>query len=71
MQGRVPEDLAVVVDARGVITVWGYGAGRLLGYEAREVVGRAVIRLHAAALPRFHATSPTRCGTAARPSNCA
>ncbi|MFF7791569.1 SpoIIE family protein phosphatase [Streptomyces sp. NPDC007991] len=51
MQGRVPEDLAVVVDARGLITVWSDGARRLLGYEPEEVVGRAVTRLLAADLP--------------------
>ncbi|WP_086561095.1 SpoIIE family protein phosphatase [Streptomyces africanus] len=51
MQGRVPEDLAVVVDARGVITVWSDGARRLLGYEPEDVVGRAVTRLLAAGLP--------------------
>jgi PAS domain S-box-containing protein len=51
VQGGVPEDLAVVVDARGVITVWSDGARRLLGYEPDEIVGRAVDRLLAADLP--------------------
>ncbi|MFJ8468089.1 SpoIIE family protein phosphatase [Streptomyces swartbergensis] len=51
MLGRVPEDLAVVVDARGVITVWSDGARRLLGYEPDEIVGRGATRLLAADLP--------------------
>ncbi|GHD28932.1 hypothetical protein GCM10010313_70190 [Streptomyces violarus] len=51
MEGRVPEDLAVVVDARGAIMVWSDGARRLLGYEAAEIVGRAVTELLAADLP--------------------
>ncbi|MGW1024501.1 SpoIIE family protein phosphatase [Streptomyces sp. NPDC002577] len=48
---RVPRDLAVVIDARGVITAWSAGARRLLGYEADEVVGRAADTLLAAGLP--------------------
>ncbi|MEU0388633.1 SpoIIE family protein phosphatase [Streptomyces chartreusis] len=51
MQERVPEDLAVVVDARGVVTVWSEGARQLLGYEPGEIVGRTVTRLLAAGLP--------------------
>ncbi|OUD01266.1 hypothetical protein CA983_21095 [Streptomyces swartbergensis] len=51
MHGRVPEDLAVVVDARGLITVWSDGARRLLGYEPDEIVDRATTRLLAADLP--------------------
>ncbi|MFH9063221.1 SpoIIE family protein phosphatase [Streptomyces coeruleorubidus] len=51
MQGPVPEDLAVVVDARGLITVWSDGARRLLGYEPDEIVGRGAARLLAAGLP--------------------
>ncbi|GGV71401.1 SpoIIE family protein phosphatase [Streptomyces massasporeus] len=51
MQGRVPEDLAFVVDAGGVITVWSDGARRLLGYEPAELVGRPVDDLLAARLP--------------------
>ena len=51
MEGRVPEDLAVVVDARGAVMVWSDGARRLLGYEAAEIVGRAVAGLLAADLP--------------------
>ncbi|MFF9809326.1 SpoIIE family protein phosphatase [Streptomyces coeruleorubidus] len=51
MQGPVPEDLAVVVDARGVVTVWSDGARRLLGYEPAEIVGRGAARLLAADLP--------------------
>ncbi|EFL30413.1 magnesium or manganese-dependent protein phosphatase [Streptomyces viridochromogenes DSM 40736] len=51
MEGRVPEDLAVVVDAGGAITVWSDGARRLLGYEPAEIVGRSVTGLLAAALP--------------------
>ncbi|SMQ14653.1 PAS domain S-box-containing protein [Streptomyces sp. Ag82_O1-12] len=51
MQGRVPEDLAFVVDAGGAITVWSDGARRLLGYEPAELVGRPVDDLLAARLP--------------------
>ena len=51
MEGRVPEDLAVVVDAGGTITVWSAGARQLLGYEAEEVVGRPAAELLAADLP--------------------
>jgi PAS domain S-box-containing protein len=51
VEGRVPEDLAVVVDARGAIRVWSDGARRLLGYEAAEIVGGAVTGLLAADLP--------------------
>lgn len=51
MEGRVPEDLAVVVDAGGTVTVWSSGARRLLGYEAEEVVGRPAATLLAADLP--------------------
>ncbi|MGY5053792.1 SpoIIE family protein phosphatase [Streptomyces sp. 900105755] len=51
MQGRVPEDLAVVVDAGGAVLVWSAGARRLLGYEPAEVVGRPALTLLAADLP--------------------
>lgn len=51
MQGRVPEDLAVVVDTGGAILVWSAGARRLLGYEPAEVVGRPVRTLLATDLP--------------------
>ena len=51
MEGRVPEDLAVVVDAGGTVTVWSAGARQLLGYEAGEVVGRPAAGLLAADLP--------------------
>ncbi|MEU7721191.1 SpoIIE family protein phosphatase [Streptomyces tibetensis] len=51
MQGRVPEDLAVVVDAGGVIMVWSDGARRLLGHEPAELVGRPVIDLLITDLP--------------------
>ncbi|WP_234543914.1 SpoIIE family protein phosphatase [Streptomyces shenzhenensis] len=51
MTGRVPEDLAVVVDAGGAVLVWSAGARRLLGYEPAEVVGRSVQLLLAAELP--------------------
>ncbi|MFF7134468.1 MULTISPECIES: SpoIIE family protein phosphatase [unclassified Streptomyces] len=51
VEGRVPEDLAVVVDAGGTITVWSAGARQLLGYEAEEVVGRPAAELLAADLP--------------------
>jgi PAS domain S-box-containing protein len=49
--GRVPEDLAIVVDAGGTVTVWSAGARQLLGYEAAEVVGHPAARLLAAELP--------------------
>ncbi|MDQ0762434.1 SpoIIE family protein phosphatase [Streptomyces canus] len=48
---RVPEDLAVVVDAGGTVTVWSAGARQLLGYVAEEVVGRPAAGLLAADLP--------------------
>ncbi|MGI5424218.1 SpoIIE family protein phosphatase [Streptomyces sp. CA-179760] len=51
MEGRVPEDLAVVVDARGAIMAWSDGARRLLGYDAAEIVGRSVTELLTADLP--------------------
>ncbi|WP_020119340.1 SpoIIE family protein phosphatase [Streptomyces canus] len=51
VEGRVPEDLAVVVDATGTITVWSAGARQLLGYEAEEVVGHPAAGLLAAELP--------------------
>ncbi|MGW6541967.1 SpoIIE family protein phosphatase [Streptomyces massasporeus] len=52
MQGRVPEDVAFVVDAGGVITVWSDGARDLLGYEPAELVGRPLDDLLAARLPQ-------------------
>ncbi|WP_089100272.1 SpoIIE family protein phosphatase [Streptomyces hyaluromycini] len=51
MEGRVPEDLAVVVDADGAVLVWSAGARQLLGYEPAEVVGRSIRMLLAAELP--------------------
>ncbi|WP_406168746.1 SpoIIE family protein phosphatase [Streptomyces canus] len=51
VDGRVPEDLAAVVDAGGTVTVWSAGARQLLGYEAEEVVGRPAAGLLAADLP--------------------
>ncbi|MFF4030869.1 SpoIIE family protein phosphatase [Streptomyces sviceus] len=51
VEGRVPEDLAVVVDDAGTITVWSAGARQLLGYEAEEVVGHPAADLLAAELP--------------------
>ncbi|MEU9452658.1 SpoIIE family protein phosphatase [Streptomyces sp. NPDC048277] len=51
MQGRVPEDLAVVVDTAGAILVWSAGARQLLGYEPAEVVGRPARTLLATDLP--------------------
>ena len=63
MQGRVPEDLAFVVDAGGAIIVWSDGARRLLGYEPAELVGRPVDDLLAARLPestRRHAAEGRR-----------
>ncbi|AZQ39870.1 PAS domain S-box protein [Streptomyces cyaneochromogenes] len=46
-----PEDFAVVIDTRGAVMAWGAGAGRLLGYEADEVIGRPAAYLLAAKLP--------------------
>ncbi|MFJ6556660.1 SpoIIE family protein phosphatase [Streptomyces luteogriseus] len=63
MQGRVPEDLAFVVDARGAITVWSDGARRLLGHEPADLVGRPLDDLLAARLPestRRHAAEGRR-----------
>ncbi|WP_217206027.1 SpoIIE family protein phosphatase [Streptomyces sp. AC550_RSS872] len=45
------EDFAVVIDARGAVMAWSAGAGRLLGYEPEEVVGRPAAGLLAAKLP--------------------
>ncbi|MER5664869.1 SpoIIE family protein phosphatase [Streptomyces mirabilis] len=47
----VPEDTAVVVDARGSVMVWSAGATQLLGYEPQEIVGRHATDLLAADLP--------------------
>ncbi|QIY75235.1 SpoIIE family protein phosphatase [Streptomyces sp. RLB1-33] len=47
----VPEDSAVVVDARGSVMVWSAGATQLLGYEPEEIVGRRATDLLAADLP--------------------
>ncbi len=41
----------VALDARGVLTAWTAGAGRLLGYRPDEVVGRAAADLLAVDLP--------------------
>ncbi len=46
-----PEDFAVVVDARGAVMMCSAGAGRLLGYEREEVVGRQAVGLLAARVP--------------------
>ncbi|MFJ3442483.1 SpoIIE family protein phosphatase [Streptomyces sp. NPDC086081] len=51
MEGRVPEDLAVVVDADGAVLVWSDGARRLLGHTSAEIVDRPVADLLAADLP--------------------
>ena len=51
-RGSVPEDLAVVIDARGAIMVWSAGARQLLGYTPDEIVGRTAVDLLAADLPR-------------------
>ncbi|MFJ8488972.1 SpoIIE family protein phosphatase [Streptomyces sp. NPDC094038] len=66
MEGRAPEDLAVVVDADGAVLVWSTGARRLLGYEPAEVVGRSVQTLLATDLPvsaRRHLTEGRRWST--------
>ncbi|GAA4551631.1 SpoIIE family protein phosphatase [Streptomyces collinus] len=63
MEGRVPEDLVVVVDADGAITVWSDGARHLLGYEPAELLGKPVTDLLAARLPestRRHAADGRR-----------
>jgi PAS domain S-box-containing protein len=55
-----PDDFAVVIDARGTIMMWSAGAGRLLGYEREEVVGRQAVGLLATKLPvvvRRHLTA--------------
>ncbi|WP_367318483.1 SpoIIE family protein phosphatase [Streptomyces sp. HUAS ZL42] len=46
-----PEDFVVVIDARGAVMAWSAGAGRLLGYESEEVIGRPAAYLLAAKLP--------------------
>ncbi|MGW0838693.1 SpoIIE family protein phosphatase [Streptomyces sp. NPDC002787] len=46
-----PDDFAVVIDARGAVMVCSAGAGRLLGYEPGDVVGRPVSGLLASTLP--------------------
>jgi PAS domain S-box-containing protein len=51
LRQRVPEDLAVGIDAQGVITAWSAGAERLLGYPPHEVVGRPAADLLADELP--------------------
>ncbi|NUQ97935.1 MAG: SpoIIE family protein phosphatase [Streptomyces sp.] len=43
-----PEDSAAVIDARGAVMAWSAGAGRLLGYEPEDVVGRSACDLLAA-----------------------
>ncbi|MEV5437453.1 SpoIIE family protein phosphatase [Streptomyces sp. NPDC052682] len=48
---EAPEDFAVVIDAGGTVMAWSAGAGRLLGYESQEVVGRPAAGLLAARLP--------------------
>ncbi|MEG8274802.1 SpoIIE family protein phosphatase [Streptomyces sp. AHA2] len=52
MEGRVPEGLAVVVDAGGAVMVWSDGARLLLGFDSADVVGRPVTDLLAAGLPK-------------------
>ncbi|MER6125801.1 SpoIIE family protein phosphatase [Streptomyces sp. NPDC001795] len=42
---------AAIIDARGTVTGWSEGARRLTGYEAEEVVGRAVQQLLAEDVP--------------------
>jgi len=51
VERRVPEDLAVVIDAGGAIMAWSAGARQLLGYEPAEIVGRPAADLLAAELP--------------------
>ncbi len=51
MPTPVPEDTAVVVDARGSVMVWSAGATQLLGYAPEEIVGRHATDLLAADLP--------------------
>ncbi|GGY32268.1 SpoIIE family protein phosphatase [Streptomyces djakartensis] len=51
MEGRVPEDVTVVVDAGGAVTAWSDGAHRLLGYAPADIVGRPATSLLAAGLP--------------------
>ncbi|GHE44599.1 SpoIIE family protein phosphatase [Streptomyces capitiformicae] len=46
-----PEDFAVVIDTRGAVMMWSAGAGRLLGYEREEVVGRQATGLLAGRMP--------------------
>jgi PAS domain S-box-containing protein len=50
-EAGAPDDFAVVIDARGAVTSWSAGAGRLLGYRSEEVVGRPAAYLLAAKLP--------------------
>ncbi|SNX66264.1 PAS domain S-box-containing protein [Streptomyces sp. TLI_55] len=47
----VPEDFAVVIDARLHVMAWSSGAQALLGHTADDVVGRPVAALLAADLP--------------------
>ncbi|WP_371664584.1 SpoIIE family protein phosphatase [Streptomyces sp. NBC_00280] len=46
-----PDDFAVVIDARGTVLACSAGAGRLLGYEPEDVVGRPAVGLLAAKPP--------------------
>ena len=38
-------DAVAAVDARGLVTAWSPGAGRLLGYEPSDVIGRPAFLL--------------------------
>ncbi|WP_030953499.1 SpoIIE family protein phosphatase [Streptomyces sp. NRRL S-481] len=51
VEGRAPEDLAVVVDARGAVTACSDGARLLLGHEPSDIVGRRAMSLLATGLP--------------------
>lgn len=58
-----PEDFAVVIDARGSVTMWSAGAGRLLGYEPEDMVGRPAARPPTCS-PR---SCPSPCGATWQP----
>ncbi|MEU9544485.1 MULTISPECIES: PAS domain-containing protein [Streptomyces] len=51
VDAAAPEDFAVVIDIRGAVMAWSTGAGRLLGYEPEDVVGRSAAHLLAAKQP--------------------
>jgi len=49
--GSAVDVATAVVDGQGSVLVWSAGARRLLGYAARDVVGRPAVTLLASALP--------------------